>query len=256
MHTNPPISPPLRFFDAVICDIDGCLGPESHDPVDALSLSSIAAYNRAAISTGDRPIVTLCSGRPQPYVEAICRVIGNNSLPCVAEMGVWLYDPANNGFIRDPNITPDDLRAVQEATRYIERELVPKGLIIQPGKTASISLWHPDTRSLMGLKPTLIETFAKNNWPLRVSSTVAWLNCDLAHISKATGIARLLALTGLKKPRLAGIGDTIGDAAIREHVAFFACPSNAQEALKPCADFVSAKPEIDGVLDILERIRH
>jgi hydroxymethylpyrimidine pyrophosphatase-like HAD family hydrolase len=84
---------------------------------------------------------------------------------------------------------------------------------------------------------------------------VAWVNCDLAHVSKATGLARFKARTGLVAERLAGIGDTTGDMAIREHVAFFACPANAQPELKRHADYVSPFAEVAGVLDILERLR-
>lgn len=248
------VSPSSSPFRAVICDIDGCLGPESHEPMQAKALAQLAEHNLKAQKDRDRPILTLCSGRPQPFVEAMCRVVGNATLPCVAEMGVWLYDPSTNRFIIDPAITPTHMRAVREATVWIEQHLLPQGVVIQPGKTASISLWHPDTNFLMALKPKLVEQFAESQWPLRVSSTVAWINCDLAHISKATGIERMLALTGLHRQQLAGIGDTIGDMAIRESVAFFACPSNAQEELKKHANYISNLHEIAGVLDILHHL--
>jgi hydroxymethylpyrimidine pyrophosphatase-like HAD family hydrolase len=81
---------------------------------------------------------------------------------------------------------------------------------------------------------------------------VAWVNCDLAHVSKGTGIARFREVTGLAQGRLAGIGDTMSDLAIREQVAYFAVPANAQDELKACADYVSPHHGIEGVLDILE----
>ena len=34
----------------------------------------------------------------------------------------------------------------------------------------------------------LPEKFAKEGWPLRVSRTVAWVNCDLEFVNKKTGI--------------------------------------------------------------------
>jgi hydroxymethylpyrimidine pyrophosphatase-like HAD family hydrolase len=241
-----------RRFDAVVCDIDGCLGPETAAPMDAGALAKVAEYNRLAKERGDRPIVTVCTGRPQPFAECVCRVIGNDVLPGISEMGVWLYDPRSHAYLRDPTITAADLGAVAEATAWIERELGPSGVIIQPGKAASISIWHENTAYLMGLLPRLREMAAERKWPMRVSNSVAWINLDLAHVSKATGIERLMARTGLKRERLAGIGDTMGDLAIREKVAFFACPANADDRLKAKADFVSSKIEIEGVLEILE----
>jgi hydroxymethylpyrimidine pyrophosphatase-like HAD family hydrolase len=248
------VSPLETRFDAVICDIDGCLAPESVAPLDPRALGLIAHHNRLAIAQRDRPVLTLCSGRPQPFVECLCRLLSNTAVPCIAEMGVWVFDPRDQGFHLDPAITPDHLAAVRDATRWIELELLPRGVVIQPGKTASISLWHPHTPTLFALKPLLARTFADRAWPLRVSSTVAWINCDLEHVNKDTGIARVLAMTGLSPARLAGIGDTLGDLAIRRSVAWFACPSNAVPELKAQADFVSHLPEVEGVLDILERL--
>jgi len=126
--------------------------------------------------------------------------------------------------------------------------------VMQPGKTASISLWHPDTNYLKSLMPGLRSTFAAKGWPFRVTSTVAWINLELDHVSKGTGVARLMKMCGLRKERVAGIGDTMGDMAIREHVGHFACPANAEEGLKQAADYVSPHTEVDGVLDILARL--
>ena len=256
----------MSRFDAIISDIDGCLGPETNAPLDAHALAKIADHNRRVIGAGWRAgpelnrgaIFTVASGRPHGFAEAICRLLGNDALPCICENGVWLYDPrasAPSGhFLRDPAITSDHLRAVHEATLWIERDLGPRGVVIQPGKTASISIWHPDTALQMSLKPQIRDTFAKEGWPFRVSNTIAWINCDLAHVSKATGIQRLKDLCGLTTERLAGIGDANSDIAIREHVAWFACPANATDQLKKQADYVSPHAEVQGVLDVLAQL--
>lgn len=46
----------------------------------------------------------------------------------------------------------------------------------------------------------------------------------------------------------------MSDMAIRESVAFFGCPANADPALAASADYVSAQREAHGVLDILARL--
>lgn len=248
-------APTRRAFDVVISDIDGCLGPESHAPLDAGRLAQVAVYNQRAHGAGDVPVVTLCSGRPQPYAEAMSRLIANRSVPVVCEMGVWLYDPRDNRFLMDPTITPEHLSVIDAATAWIRRELTPMGVVMQPGKAASISLWHPHTPTLLGLLEDPIRArVAREGWPLRVSNTVAWINLELEHVSKGSGIDRLTKMLGLRRERLAGIGDTMGDLAIRERVAFFACPANADERLKAHADYVSPHTEAEGVLDVLHRL--
>ncbi len=241
-------------YRCIISDIDGCLGPESHAPLDAHALARIAQYNTLAQRTNGA-ILTLCSGRPQPYAEAISRLIANTSCPIICEMGVWLYDPRDNRFLMDPSISASDLEKIEACTRFVRAELLPLGITMQPGKTASISLWHPQTPVLMDLKPMIEERIARQGWNLRVSNTVAWINLELAHVSKGSGIDRLCAMMGYQKHQLAGIGDTMGDMAIRDRVAFFACPSNADERLKARADYVSTHAETDGVLDILARMQ-
>lgn len=249
-----PETKPQRRYDAVICDIDGCLGPErAADPLDAERLVEVARYNRLAREQGDRPEVTLCTGRPQPFAEAVSRLIGNR-LPIVCEMGVWLWWPADNRYDRDPAITPEQLHVIHEASEWIESTYGPRGVVQQPGKVASISLYHADTAFLKSLDAELRAEFTRRGWDLRVSATWLWINIEPANVSKATGIERLMAATGLTRDRLAGIGDTMGDLAIREHVGHFACPANAQDDLKPHADFVSERDEVAGVLDILDRL--
>lgn len=252
--SEPPTSPSRRY-DAVVCDIDGCLGPESHEPLDAHALAALADYNRAAHEQRDRPVITLCSGRPQPFVEALSRLLGNTSVPCVCENGVWVYDPRDNGFHRDPAITPEHLASVRDAQDWIEREWVTRGAVIQPGKAASISVWHADTALLKGaITESIRERAARHGWPLRVSATVAWINCDLAHIHKGTGIDRVLALTGLARERLAGVGDSPSDRFIAQRVAFFAAPSNAHPDLCDACHFIAPEPEIAGVMTILRAL--
>lgn len=252
-----PLSGPIfqsgrRRFNAVFCDIDGCLGPESHEPMDAYALARLADHNRRAEEAGDVPVVTLCSGRPQPFVEALCRVIANTSVPCVCENGVWVYDPRGQRFLRDPAITAEHMGWVREATRYLESEWTPKGVVIQPGKAASISLWHPELAELQRVWPILEERFSREGWGFRVSMTVAWINCDLKHVSKGTGIDRVFQITGLTRERCAGIGDSFSDMPILERVAAFGCPANADERLKARADRIVGAHEIAGVFEILE----
>src|SRR5450432_2630264 len=137
-----------RRFDLVICDIDGCLTPEGLEDVDQEALAHITRYNRQARAAGDRPELTLCSGRPQPYVEALSRLLGI-AVPCIAENGVWLYDPSTNVYRIDSGITSRDVDAVASITSWMRSRYAGAGAAIQPGKTASVSLYHPDHRWLV-----------------------------------------------------------------------------------------------------------
>jgi hydroxymethylpyrimidine pyrophosphatase-like HAD family hydrolase len=249
----------------ILCDIDGCLGSEDTAPLDLQSLAMIAAWNRtaqhelASSPQSARPILTLCSGRPQPYAEAICRMLANTRVPIVCEMGVWLYDPRDNSYTIDPSITASHLSAIHECQSWIRKDLAPQGIVMQPGKVASISLWHKHTPTLLSFFDMLALRVEQEAWGLRVSRTVSWINLDLAHVSKGTGIDRLLATlasegTPVSKANLFGIGDTMTDIAIRDRVHWFAAPSNADPLLKARSDFVSQHEHAQGVVEALHAI--
>ena len=128
------------------------------------------------------------------------------------------------------------------------------GVIQQPGKTASVALYHPDTAYLRSIVPTIAEEFQKRNWPIRVSMTWLYINCDLQHVSKATAIDRLMNQTGIDPERTAGIGDTMGDRFIAERVSWFGCPANSEPEIMKKANYVSPQEEVKGVLDILDQL--
>jgi len=252
-------SPSSRRFDVVFCDIDGCLGPESSGALDVASLAKVAEHNRRAQEHRDRPVVTLCTGRPQPFAEAMTKLIGNTTVPLVAENGVWVYDPAANAYLMDPAITREHRAAVRDAAAWLESEFSPSGVTQQPGKAASISLYHPEPDYLKTIAPRIREAFAARAWPLRVSMTWLYINCDLTHVSKGTGLDRVLEMLParlgggrpVERSRLAGIGDTPSDLAIRERVGWFGCPGNADAQLKPVADVVATGHEAAGVVELL-----
>lgn len=240
-------------YDLVICDIDGCLTPEAPGPMDLARLAQVADYNRRAAEQRDRPLLTLCSGRPVSYVEAMCRLLHNCLLPAVAENGVWLYDPQSNVAEMDPAITSEQRDMIQTATQLLTSRFAGDGLTLQPGKAASVTLFHPQHEQLAAILPEVARVVAERHWPLRVSMSWYYVNCDLPHISKGSGVRRLLATTGIPPPRTLGIGDTAGDKAIAHNVSFFACPANAEAELKRLAGYVSPFAEVAGVLDILQQ---
>ena len=242
-------------YDLVICDIDGCLSPESHAPINIAGLSQIAEHNRLAVQNNDRPLVTLCSGRPIGFVECLCRLIQNTVIPVIGENGVWIWRPEDNSFECDPRITDEHLEIIHESRKLLRSLFQARGVIQQPGKSASVALFHPDPSYLESIVPVLADEFDKREWPIHVSMTWFYINCDLDFVNKGTAIDRLLTQTRVDPLRTVGIGDTMGDRFIADRVSWFGCPANASDAIKKRANYVSSAREIEGVLDILTHVK-
>ncbi len=242
---------PDRSYQAILSDLDGCLANERGGPFDLPRLAQLAEHNRLAQERGDRPVITVCTGRPQPFAEAMCRVLGNTTVPCVAENGVWLYHPGENRYEQDPSITAEHLEAVAAAERLLAERYAPRGVTQQPAKTASVTLFHPRKEVLFEIIDEVRGLLEDRGWPFRVAATTDYINCDLSHISKTSGLRRFFEATGFDPQRCLGLGDTTSDLPIADACGWFGCPSNAADALKRVADYVSDKPETEGVLDLL-----
>ncbi len=239
----------------MFCDVDGCLMPEGQESSDLIALQHVAEYNRYAMQDEDRPVIVPCTGRPQPYAEAVCRLLGCSAIPAICEHGAWIYDFAAHRWSLSPTITNDDLRAVRELESWVRAELGPRGCFLQLGKTASATVFHDDVSWLAAeVVPVLERLIASKGWPMRVSMTWTCINVDLAHVSKGRAISRLIQQFQLDPARLAGIGDTMGDLAIREQVAWFGCPANADDQLKGHADAVSPSSLANGVVEMLDQL--
>ena len=242
-------------FDAIVCDVDGCLSPEQPRPTDMPRLARVAEWNHRA-HRGEAPPLTLCTGRPLPFAEAVGRAVGAFHLPIVCEGGVWLLDLARYTFEMDPRITREHLRLVAHVQEWIGERWSAGGAFFEVGKAAAVTVFHPRGPEFLreSILPEIRDRIAKERWPLRVGMTWTCINVELDFVSKASGLDRLMARTGLTRDRLAGVGDTMSDLAIRERVALFACPANADENLKPHADYVAAHEEAEGVLEILDHL--
>src|SRR6266516_3921295 len=125
----------------IVVDIDGCLTAGEGRPLDFRSLAKIARFNSRARTDPRTPAVTLCSGRPAPYVEVMHQAIGGH-VPALYEHGCGMLVPEHYGFRTHPSlqgVAQDEFRA---AIKLVRERLVGTGrAYFQPGKEHSASLY-------------------------------------------------------------------------------------------------------------------
>ncbi|HDP34324.1 MAG TPA: hypothetical protein ENN29_04350 [Candidatus Hydrogenedentes bacterium] len=240
----------------ILADIDGCISPEESRAWDGPLFERFAQMSRDASAGAIKlPPLTLCTGRPQPYVEALMKIL-DIRFPAICEAGAVVYSLEDNCSRFAPEITQDMILGLHRLRDYIVAEILPEfpGLVYQFGKEAQMSLFSK-TPECFAEVAGRVEAFASTipGLDLVVTPTHYYLNIDFKGVTKGAAIQRLMRELGLNRDEAAGIGDTLGDISIREAVAFFACPANAVNALKETADYVSPYPDIRGVLDILKR---
>ena len=238
----------------IIADIDGCLSPEESIPWDLELFLKLARVSRdASDGRGALAPLTLCTGRPQPYVEVLMKLLDIRA-PVICENGAVLYSLHDNWARYGPGVTDEKVLGLRAVRAFIETEVLPRypDVLMQFGKEAHMSVYSARPELFASIQP-LIEAFVTQNGgpDLLISPTHFYLNISLADVNKGRALAALMDELNATRAEVTGIGDTEGDLPLREAVGFFACPANARPAIKAVADYVSPYPTVEGVLDIL-----
>ena len=122
-----------------VIDVDGCLTPGEGQAWNFEALKYVAQLNRKAQKDATQLAVTLCTGRPEPYVEVMMQAIDAH-LPGVYEHGGGLYYPREYRFVENPLITSAMRASLVTVKAILRRDIVETGLgYFQPGKEVSLT---------------------------------------------------------------------------------------------------------------------
>jgi len=241
----------------IVCDIEGCLTINKKQPIDTGALTKIHTYCELA-RRGKKPPLVLCTGRPQPYAEAIIQCLDAffPRFPSVVENGCFLYDPVEDSLLPNPAIEKkeDDLQKVK---LFLQKKVVKTGLAkIEPGKEICVSLNPLNGETSKDLRGKVVLLLPKKLKDIVfITNSSSAVDITPLGVNKASGLNFLSQKTGIDVSEMIGIGDTVGDFPMLKIVGFPACPSNASpeviNLVKERNGFVSQKPNTLGVWEIL-----
>lgn len=240
-------------YRLIVSDVDGCLAPEESAAWDFAAFARLAERVRAL---GDDVSFTLCTGRPQPYVEALMKLL-DVRIPAICESGAVLYSLRDNRSVYGPGVTEAKLDELYEIRHFITSDLLKRypSAVHQFGKEAQISLFSADPARIPALADEIREFASRYpDNPVEVSASHYYLNVSLTGVTKGSAVRRLMEEVGVTKADVASIGDTVGDLPLREESAYFASPANATEETRAHADYVSPYTDVHGLQDILDQL--
>lgn len=234
----------------IVFDIDGVLTDGEAQALDLNLLEQLASMNRLARANPDRPAVTLCTGRPAPYVEMMLQAIDGH-LPAVFENGAGLYLPDSYRFLPHPALGIDvGLRSVRSR---IQSSIVQAGhAYFQPGKEYSLTLFANRPEETDKLHHWTSSALDSLNDSVDLVYSSSCLNIVPRGIHKGKGVDFLASQTGYQADHMLGVGDSDVDLQFLSQVGFSAAPSNANPEIKQLVQYVSPHPTSAGVRDILE----
>lgn len=236
----------------IVLDCDGVLSKGEAQPFDGRLLGRLAALNRQARQDASLPAVTLNTGRPSPYVEAVMQAI-DGWRPAVYESGAGLYFPETYHFQTTPILTPARRDALQEVVNRVDQRLVQSGRAYwQPGKTVCHTLFAHPPLTIADFMPEVEAIAAEISDQFVVTPAALALNIHPAGIDKGTGLRWLAQITGINPADMGGVGDSAADIDFLRLVGYPAAPANATGAVKAVACYVSTRPDAAGLHDILD----
>lgn len=244
-------APDLRV---VVIDIDGCLTPGEAAPWNFDVLRYVASLNQRA-KRGDAPFaVTLCTGRQQPYVEAMMQAI-DGYLPAIYENGGGLYFPQAYRFAEHRVFTPNTRAQLDNMRQILRRVLIDSGdAQFQPGKEISLTLFPGRTHlSLSEIAERARAALTGHLDGFSLYASVSSVELLPPGIDKGAGVEWLAQEIEIPLDRFGGIGDAPADLTFLGRIAASAAPQNAGDTVKANVAYVSPYENALGVQDILER---
>jgi len=235
----------------IILDADGVISKGEARPFDLALFARLRALNRRARQDAAVPAVTLNTGRPSPYVEAVMQAI-DGWQPALYESGAGLYHPETYQFETTPILTQERQLLLQDLLQQIDNAVVKTGKAYwQPGKSICYTLFAHPRLTIADLIGEIEEITAKYSGQFIVAQAKLALNIHPAGIDKGTGLQWLSTVTDISVTEMGGVGDTAGDVDFLRLAGHSAAPANATDEVKRVVQYVSSENDVEGLQDIL-----
>lgn len=236
----------------IVLDCDGVISIGEAQPFNLNLFARLANLNRRARAGEAVPAVTLNTGRPSAYVEAVMQAI-DGWQPALYENGAGMYFPQGYQFKASPLITAAQRASLAKILRRIDETIVQPGLAYwQPGKQICHTLFAHAPQTIATIQPLVSDIVAAITADFVAVPAVLALNIHPAGIDKGSGLRWLSRETGIAPADMAGVGDSSGDVDFLRLVSQPAAPHNATPDVKAVAHYISAQKDAAGLLDILD----
>ena len=218
-----------------VSDIDGCICYPFKAP-DWQVLGQIRALNEQGVTDPEIPELTLCTGRPLPYVEAAAQWL-NVQYPIIFESGGGTYDPKSN-TIRWSDAYLNAQGVVDEVRAWVAQEIIDdyEGLMPEFTKRTDVGVVHPDYEVIQQVFPRIREHVMAKYTEFDVHYTEVSVNVILKESNKGNGVEALAKRLGISLEEIAYIGDGTNDIPALGRVGAPFAPTNCRDEVAEIAE--------------------
>lgn len=218
-----------------VTDLDGCITIPFEPPAWDL-ITKIRDLNRESAEDSSIPPLSICSGRPYPYVEAVAQWL-DIRIPVIFESG-GMYDMNSNYFFEDGAFDEKAHKDVNEMKQWLRDEILPQYPegALEFAKLMDAGFIHPRVEAIDETFPVVKEHVDEHYPEFEVHRTDVSVNIILSKNNKRAGILKLCDHLRIEAGEVAYIGDSGGDIPALEIVGHSFSPANAVEAVKKVVD--------------------
>lgn len=242
-----------------VLDIDGCISHPFKTP-HWESISEIRKLNIQSRDIDVIPSLTICSGRPHPYAEAVAQWLDIRH-PFVFESAALYHWKGNRiQTILDGNIGIS-LEPIREIKKWLTDSVIPNypDMMLEFSKLMDAGVISPDTNQINQIYEQIIDHIGQHYPDLEVHRTDISVNILLAGNNKRTGLELLSKELDLPLEQMAFIGDSDGDLLALESIRMPFAPSNAIDSVKKVAEvipFETSQATLEAYKKIIARNRN
>lgn len=214
-----------------VTDLDGCISYPYRTP-NWEAIQEIRELNIASRTNPEIPPLTICTGRPHPYAEAVAQWL-DVRLPFVFE-SAGLYHWDGNRVETGLANLEEALEPIREMKVWLGREIVPRfpSANVEFSKLMDAGIVTPDKEAIKTIIPIVREKLASDFPQLEMHTTDVSVNILMPGNNKYQGMKLIARSQNVTFDEIAYIGDTGGDIPALEVVKMAFAPSNATRGVK------------------------
>lgn len=251
MTSQTPSTP--RATRLIVADIDGCLSRGSRSHFSRKLIDKLVATNHASRIDPLVPAVTLCTGRPQPYVECLLQVIHSDT-PALCEGGTVMFHPKKHlvEFHKDFGVRENEL--LDRLRVRVDEVLLRPGVVHEPGKATHVTLLVTDPWKPTDLMEQAEAVRAEFGGTFTLDYSRIAMHFLFRHLNKGSGITWLAQRTGVALDEMAAIGDATPDLHFMRRTGLSCAPANAFDPVKEIATHVSKLEDAEAVMEFIDMV--
>ena len=217
-----------------VTDLDGCISTPFKTPTWS-AINAIRELNELSREDSTIPPITLCTGRPFPYAEAVGQWL-NIRHPFVFE-SAGLYHWDGNKIETALDDRDETLAPIREARSWITNDVLPNypNAILEFTKMMDAGIVCPDESVIDEIYELALRRIPQIDPGLEIHTTEISINVLMPGNNKLQGLKLLCKTLDIRLDEIAYIGDTSGDAVALKEVKMPFAPSNARKVAKDVA---------------------